>query len=105
MNGSISIKLKNLSTGLRDFLRGEDGAVSVYGLVRNAERIATLANHTTPYKGFYVQEAGTSAWTITLVDSGVSFSFTPLDHTFYPWHTKSINLTGVTGSPVFIGHL
>ena len=86
---------------------GVNGALAVYGMIRNAEAISSAGNNVEEYPGgFYVVSAGGGeAWTIYPIDAGAGVSFIPTANTFYPYHVSRIDTTSVTGTLTYLGHL
>lgn len=104
----MTLHVQDPSSNIPMPVEGRRKSAKVYALMRNGVRYSALALHNPPggIAGIYVQEAGTSPWQITFIDSSLGpQSFTPVDNTFYPFHLASVNLTGVTGSPVFFGDI
>lgn len=70
----------------------------IYGLARKASDLAAATTYnSTEVVGFYVDVAGSTAWTAVFIDGG-TVAFTPTAGEHYPWHLSSITSgTGGTG--------
>ena len=106
MNGIVGIKLKNLASGLREFLRGTDGAAHTYGLARNGIEQGPGTYAVTEIKGFWVVAQPTDDLTdMTFIDAGSPVSdiakeaFT--EGQFYPCHLSTITV-GAGGNFILV---